>query len=56
MYFFPPQNIYKVPLSDGGSNLGRLEALRLKLGWEVTGPREDGDEDNPLEYMPLISR
>ena len=28
VFFFPPQNIYSVPLGDNGSNRGRLEALR----------------------------
>ena len=31
VFFFPPQNIYSVPLGDNGSNRGRLEALRKAL-------------------------
>ena len=45
VFFFPPQNIYSVPLGDNGSNRGRLEALRKALGWESTNPRPEEEED-----------
>ena len=53
VFFFPPQNIYSVPLGDGGSNRGRLEALRKALGWESTNPRPEEEEDSPQSYQAL---
>lgn len=53
VFFFPPQNIYSVPLGDGGSNLGRLEALRRTLGWESTNPRPEDTADDPKSYQAL---
>ena len=41
VFFFPPQNIYSVPLGDNGSNRGRLEARAKALGWESTNPRPE---------------
>ena len=53
VFFFPPQNIYSVPLGDNGSNRGRLEALRKTLGWESTNPRPEEEEDSPRSYQAL---
>ena len=53
VFFFPPQNIYSVPLGDNGSNRGRLEALRKALGWESTNPRPEEEEDSPQSYQAL---
>ena len=53
VFFFPPQNIYSVPLGDNGSNRGRLEALRKALGWESTNPRPEEEEDSPRSYQAL---
>ena len=53
VFFFPPQNIYSVPLGDGGSNRGRLEALRKALGWESTNPRPEDEADLPSSYQAL---
>ena len=53
VFFFPPQNIYSVPLGDNGSNRGRLEALRKVLGWESTNPRPEEEEDSPRSYQAL---
>ena len=53
VFFFPPQNIYSVPLGDNGSNRGRLEALRKSLGWESTNPRPEEEEDSPRSYQAL---
>ena len=53
VFFFPPQNIYSVPLGDGGSNRGRLEALRKTLGWESTNPRPEEEVDSPGSYQAL---
>ena len=53
VFFFPPQNIYSVPLGDGGSNRGRLEALRKALGWESTNPRPEEEVDSPGSYQAL---
>mmetsp|Transcript_27089 Transcript_27089/g.93543 ORF Transcript_27089/g.93543 Transcript_27089/m.93543 type:complete len:186 (-) Transcript_27089:27-584(-) len=55
-FFFPPQNIYSVPLGDGGTNRDRMNKLRERLGWETTGPRSGGDDDDPSKYKPLISK
>ena len=53
VFFFPPQNIYSVPLGDNGSNRGRLEALRKALGWESTNPRPEEEVDSPGSYQAL---
>ncbi len=53
VFFFPPQNIYSVPLGDNGSNRGRLEALRKALGWESTNPRPEDEADLPSSYQAL---
>ena len=53
VFFFPPQNIYSVPLGDNGSNRGRLEALRKALGWESTNPRPEDEVDSPQSYQAL---
>lgn len=54
VFFFPPQNLYSVPLSDGNTNRDRLEALRRSLGWQSLGPLYDEvDEDNPDLFLPL---
>jgi uncharacterized protein (DUF1499 family) len=53
VFFFPPQNIYSVPLGDNGSNRGRLEALRKVLGWESTNPRPEEEVDSPGSYQAL---
>ena len=53
IFFFPAQNIYSVPLSDDGTNFGRLEGLRKKLGWESLGARSEDADDSPSSYEPL---
>ena len=56
VFFFPPQNLYSVPLSDAGSNKARLEDLRKKLKWDslaVLEDFEDGDLDDPNNYQSL---
>ncbi|KAJ8601741.1 hypothetical protein CTAYLR_006758 [Chrysophaeum taylorii] len=52
IFFFPAQNIYSVPLSDGGSNRARLEAVRKRLGWESLGALYE-EADDPSKYQPL---
>lgn len=56
VFFFPPQNLYSVPLSDGNSNRIRLETLRKRLGWQSLGPlysSDENDEEDPRLYVPL---
>ena len=50
VFFFPPQNIYSVPLGDNGSNRGRLEA-RCARRWagsrRTRGPRRRSTRRGP---------
>lgn len=54
VYFFPPQNLYTVPLSDGDTNRLRLDALRRDLGWDTLEALYK-DDDDPRGYQPLRS-
>lgn len=47
VFFFPPQNLYSVPLSDGGTNRARLEALRVKLGLRFRRSKDERERDAP---------
>lgn len=54
VFFFPPQNLYTVPLSDGDTNRRRLDELRLSLGWDTLANLYN-DDDDPQKYQPLRS-
>jgi len=55
VFFFPPQNLYSVPISDSGSNRARLELLRTKLGWDTLAALYSSEDDDPRDYLPQKS-